>query len=464
MSFDIQRDSAASLADQVELGLRSRITSKAWPAGSRLPSIRSLSVELGVSRNTVIEAYDRLVEQGIVRSRQGSGYFVEEIPAARFPSAGISDPKEAEDVSAEIWHLFSDQPGSVKLGCGWMHEAWREEEDMAYAIRQTVRCTRSGLFDYGTPLGAPNLRHALSRRLYALNIEAGAHQIVLTSSASHALDLLVRLMVRPGDTVFVENPGYYNLFGLLKMQGIHMVGIPRTAQGPDVEALEQALSTHRPKLFFINSVFHNPTGTSLSAATAHQILKLAEKFDFQIIEDDIYADFETTPTTRLSALDQFRRVIYVGSFSKSLSCSLRVGFVAGAPALIRRLVDVKMLTSITSSRFFEEVLAAMMENGCYRKLVERLRRRLESRLSETVRMMTGVGWQLFARPAGGMFLWARWPSVDDASVLVKSAANSDVSFSPGSVFIPDMTVCPWLRINVTYADDPRAQTFLKKPI
>ncbi|MGM9516304.1 PLP-dependent aminotransferase family protein [Roseateles sp. DB2] len=463
MKIDILRHSDVSLADQVERQIRSAIGAGRWTAGTRLPSIRLLAGDLGVSRNTVIEAYERLIAQGVARSRPGSGYFVED-SRARGHTPGLANPTDAGDVTDELWHLFSDKSDSVKLGCGWLDESWREDEGMAYAIRQIVRCDRASLFDYGSPLGASGLRAALSRRLGTLNIAAPAQQILLTSSASHALDLIIRLTLRPGDTVLVENPGYYNLFGLLKLQGIHMIGVPRTVNGPDIEVLERLLSLHKPKLFFVNSVFQNPTGTSISTATAHRVLQLAEKHDFRVIEDDIYADFESASAVRMSALDQLRRVIYVGSFSKSLSCSLRVGFIAAAPQHIKALVDVKMLTSITSSRFGEQVLTAMIESGSYRKLVDRLRRRLEARLAQTCQMMSGVGWQLFDRPPGGMFVWARWPGICDGTELVKNAAARGVKLSNGSAFTPDALVSPWLRINVTYAEDPRAKAFLEAPV
>jgi DNA-binding transcriptional MocR family regulator len=462
MKIRIERPSAMPLVEQVEQGLLAGVAARAFAEGERLPSIRGLAAALGVSRNTVVEAYDRLVAQGVVRARPGSGYFVDDA-AFRLHPAAIADPAGAGNVVDELWHLFGDEGDSVKLGCGWLPQAWRESEDIAYAIRQTARLDRAGLFDYGSPLGGARVRAALSRRLRGLGVEAQAGQIVLTNGASQALDLLARLLLRPGDTVLVETPGYYNLFGLLKLQGIHMVGVPRTPQGPDVEALERLLATCRPKLFFVNGVFHNPTGTTISPATAHRVLQLADKHDFQVVEDDIYADFEGGASVRLSALDQLRRVIYVGSFSKSLSCSLRVGFVAGAPELVRRLVDVKMLTSITSSRFAEEVLATMLENGSYRKLAERLRQRLERQVARACRLVEGAGWRLFCRPAGGMFLWARVPGVDDSATLVAAAARRGVSFSPGSVFTPDAAACPWLRINAAHLDDPRAKAFLAAP-
>lgn len=289
-------------------------------------------------------------------------------------------------------------------------------------------------------------------------------QILLTTGASHALDLLIRLLLRPGDLVFVESPGYYNLFGLLKLQGVHMVGVPRTPNGPDTEELERLLATHRPKLFFVNGIFQNPTGTVISASVAHRVLQLADRFDFRVVEDDIYADFQTEATVRLAALDQMRRVIYIGSFSKSLSCSLRVGFIVASVDLIRRLVDVKMLTSIASSRFAEEVLTVMFENGSYHKIVQRLRRRLDRQVADSLRLVESSGWQVYAHPVGGMFLWVRRPEVEDASLLVELAARRGVRLSVGAVFTPDMTPSPWLRINVAYVDEPRAQAFLANPL
>lgn len=462
MKLTLDHQCGVPLSVQLEKAILGNIDRRRFPAGGRLPSIRQLSAELGISRNTAVEAYSRLVSQGAVRSQAGSGYFVEEFHT-RQPATGMVNPDDASNVSDELWHLFGDRRDSVKLGCGWVPDAWRESAELAYAIRQTVRLDRGGLFDYGTPLGMLGLRDNLSRRLLSLNIDAPSHQIVLTNGASHALDLIVRLLLRPGDTVFVETPGYYNLFGLLKLQGIRMIGVPRSSDGPDLDAMERLLASNRPKLFFINSIFHNPTGTSLSVSVAYRVLQLAEKYDFQIVEDDIYADFEITPSARLASLDQLQRVIYVGSFSKTLTCSLRVGFIAAPKRLIKQLVDVKMLTSITSSRFAEEVLTSMLDSGAYRKLVERLRRRLGERIGQTCQLMADSGWVLFCRPTGGMFVWARWPGVADAAILVEHAAKKGVSLGSGAVFTPEMTISPWVRINVTYGDDPRADAFLRLP-
>ncbi|WP_026950033.1 PLP-dependent aminotransferase family protein [Alloalcanivorax xenomutans] len=461
MKLDMDPDSGLPIALQIEDGIRHWIVRNGAGGGSRLPSIRRLSSELHVSRNAAIEAYERLVAQGLVRSKPGSGFYVAD-GAARMLAG--TEPVSEEEVADDRWSLFQSDSSTLKLGCGWLPGSWLEVEDLSYAIRQVTRQDSAGILDYSTPLGTPELRSLIRERLRLLGIDAGTQQILLTGGGSHALDLLVRLLLKPGDTVFVESPGYYNLLGLLKLQQVQVVGVPRLAGGPDPERMAHLLKTHKPKLFFTNSVFQNPTGTTLAPTFAHRILQLAEQHDFQIVEDDIYADFQHEPTLRLAALDGLRRVIYLGSFSKSLSSSLRVGFIAAAPARIKPLVDIKMLTSISASRFSEQVVMTMLHNGAYRKLVERLRTRLSAQMVTALNLVRSAGWEVHSEPAGGMFIWARYPGVADSQKLVDLARQSGVSLSPGHLFLPGETASPWLRLNVAYTRDRRAIRFLNDPL
>lgn len=463
MKLELDPTSQLPVVQQVVKGLHEWIAQHAAGGGSRLPSIRRLSADLGISRNVAIEAYEHLVAQGLVRSKPGSGFYIAASAASVLSRNGM-EPTGLEEVTDEMWQLFQADEASLKLGCGWLPNSWREGDDLAYAIRHVTRQNSAGLFDYSTPMGLPELRLLLQERLRLLGIEADTNQILLTGGGSHALDLIVRLMLKPGDTVFVESPGYYNLFGLLRLQQVNVVGVPRLVGGPDVEQLADLLKTHKPRLFFTNSVFQNPTGTTLLPTVAHQILQLAEMHDFQIIEDDIYADFQHDPTIRLAALDGLRRVIYLGSFSKSLSSSLRVGFIATEPGLIKQLVDVKMLTNIAASRFAEQVVMTMLQNGTYRKLAERLRNKLSGQMASTLNLARNAGWDLFTKPAGGMFIWARYPAIGCSTQLVKNARRAGISLSPGHVFLPADNSSPWIRINVAYTRDSRAAGFLSNPV
>lgn len=463
MKLDIDQRMGKPIVRQVVEAIREWIQQNGAGGSGRLPSIRRLSVDHGISRNVAIEAYEHLVAQGLVRSKPGSGFYVAD-SAARVFSKEQMDPASVEDVTGEMWNLFQADENSLKLGCGWLPNTWREGDDLTYAIRHVARQSRSGIFDYSTPMGPPELRSLIQERMRLLGIEADANQILMTGGGSHALDLIVRMMLKPGDVVFVESPGYYNLFGLLRLQKIEAIGVPRLSGGPDTEQMEHLLSKHKPKLFFTNSVFQNPTGTTLIPTVAHRVLQLAEKYDFRIVEDDIYADFQHDPTIRLATLDGLRKVIYLGSFSKSLSCSLRVGFIAAEPGLMRNLVDVKMLTSISASHFAEQVLTTMLQNGSYRKLAEHLRIKLSGQMASALNLVRSAGWEIFAEPAGGMFIWARHPDAETSTQLVQQAKQAGISLSPGHVFLPKGGASPWVRINVAYTRDSRAVKFINDPL
>lgn len=459
MKLDIDRHATTPIAQQLEAGIRAWITAHGAGGGRRLPSIRRLATTHHVSRNAVIEAYERLVAAGLVRSRPGSGFYVAD-NAAGLATQSVTT-NGLEEVTNGLWGLFSANEHTLKLGCGWLPSDWREGDDLTHAIRQVARNSRSGIFEYSTPQGPLELRSLIQERLRPLAITADAQQIVMTGGGSHSLDLLVRMLLEPGDVVFVESPGYYNLFGLLHLQRIRVIGVPRLADGPDIERLEALLTQHRPKLFYINSVFQNPTGSTLTPAVAHRVLQLAEQYNFKIIEDDIYADFQHTPTTRLAALDGLSRVFYLGSFSKSLSSSLRVGFIAAPSCWVQRLVDIKMLTSISASRFAEHVVTTLLQNGSYRKLTERVRTKLSNQMAMALTLLKDADWEIYTEPAGGMFVWARPPLDVSPDRLSELAHRWDVSLSPGQLFFADHQPTPWLRLNVAYMQDPRAKSFIE---
>ncbi|MDQ7727726.1 PLP-dependent aminotransferase family protein [Halomonas sp. SpR8] len=458
MKLTVNRYAATPITQQLEEGIRCWIQQHGAGGGRRLPSIRRLAATHDISRNAVIEAYERLVAAGLVRSKPGSGFYVAD--HATTLSNAASD-NSLQEVTNGLWGLFSANEHTLKLGCGWLPSHWRESDDLTHAIRQVARKSRSEIFEYSTPHGPLALRSLIQERLRPLAITADAQQIVMTGGGSHSLDLLVRMLLEPGDVVFVESPGYYNLFGLLHLQRIRVIGVPRLSDGPDIEHLEALLAQHRPKLFYINSVFHNPTGSTLTAAVAHRVLQLAEQHDFQIIEDDIYADFQHTPTTRLAALDGLQRVLYLGSFSKSLSSSLRVGFIAMPTPLVQRLVDIKMLTSISSSRFAEQVITTMLQNGSYRKLAERLRTKLSSQMAMALALLHHSGWEVYTEPAGGMFVWAKPPAAITPETLNQLASRWEITLSPGHLFFADHQPTPWLRLNAAYMQDPRAKAFIE---
>ncbi|BBP54752.1 transcriptional regulator [Pseudomonas sp. St386] len=452
MELRIDRQALVPVVQQIVDALTGWIRQDAVQPGTRLPSVRQLARENLLSQSSVNEACERLVAQGLLASRHGSSFFVAPPPS---PGPEPNDQNRQQDTFADGG---DSSQWELKLGCGGLPESWRESDDLGYAIRQVTRTDMAGLFNYSTSLGLPALREQLSRRLKQFNIEADKDLILTTTGATHGLDLIVRTLLPPGSCVVVENPGYSSLFDLLRLHDIDMIELPRTPRGPDVDALQDLLTMHRPTALFVNSACHNPTGSSLAPAVAQRLLQLTKEHGVLVIEDDAYGDFQSSARTRLAALDP--EVVYVGSFSKTLSSSLRVGFVVAGPSIIARLSEVKGITSMGGSRFCESVLACLLANGAYRKLVQRQRQRLGADMAALLQVLEDADWEVFGKPAGGLFIWARPPLCDYAGVQ-GLARRSGVLLSSRSAFSPSGADSDWLRINVAYARDPRAQAFFR---
>ncbi|EJM54589.1 aminotransferase-like domain-containing protein [Pseudomonas sp. GM48] len=451
MELRIDRQALVPVVQQIVDALTCWLHSSGVSPGTRLPSVRQIARNNLLSQLSVAQACERLVTQGMLVSRHGAGYAVAN-PAL---AAGAEhEPVWFEGAEPELGARSSE----LRLGCGGLPESWRETDDLSYAIRQVSRTDTASLFNYSTPLGLPALRQQILKRLRQLDIPAEDNRIMTTAGASQGLDLIVRTLFKAGDCVVVESPGYPLLFDLLRLHGIHMIEVPRTPRGPDVEVLESLLVKHRPQGLLINSFYHNPTGSSLAPVMARRVLQLARAHGVQVIEDDVYADLHSGSGTRLAALDD--NVIYVGSYSKTLSSSLRVGFVVAGAEVITRLAEVKMISGMGASRFCESVLACLLANGAYRKLVQRQRQRLNSDRLAVLQSLEDADWDVFGKPAGGLFIWAR-SRISDYDQVRAQARRLGVLLSSKTAFNPSGEASDWQRINVAYACDPRARAFFQ---
>jgi DNA-binding transcriptional MocR family regulator len=431
------------------------------PAGTRLRSVRDCADKEALSRNTVVEAYNRLIARGYAEARSGSGYFARKAPGHRTqaPAAHLS---EAVDVVSLLREQL-EQHYEVRVGDGRPPPSWMEGSELGRHLRGVRADTWSGLgHGYGTPWGYLPLRQTIARLLHERAIQADVRQVLLTQGANHALDLIVRQLLEPGDVVLVDSPGYYPLFGKLKLAKVTMVGVPRLPDGPDLQALQSLAQQHRPKVFFTQSLAHNPTGDSLSLAKAHRLLQLAAQHDFQIVEDDPFADLMPASAPRLSALDQLERVIYVSSFSKTLSAGLRVGFIAGPLPVINALCDLKMVTVVSTSDFVERVVCQLITSGQYRRHLTRLKARLDAAQRLSLPALEQAGLRLFSPYTGGYFVWAELPDGIAEIDLVRRAAAQGIFIAPGSVFYPDrQSARPSMRVNIAHANDERFLRLLR---
>jgi DNA-binding transcriptional MocR family regulator len=456
----IDRQRRGSLVDQIVAAIAGMVNRRTLPAGTRMPSVRQFAKVNGVSTFTVVESYDRLLHLGLLSSRRGSGFFVAR--GAEAPAQQACLPPSASVVDTLTPDLYSGQSDALPVGAGWLPPEWYGESTILDAVRHAMKIPAGRLRGYGHPLGFPSLRQhlaaALSSDLFAVEPE----QILLTHGATHAFDLVLRTLTRPGDVVFVEDPGYSNLLALVRHHGCLPVGIPRGAHGLDMEVLAREAQARQPKLMFVNTVLQNPLGTSLSQAQAHRLLALSEQFDFWLVEDDIYRELAARGESSLAAMDGLRRVIRIGSFSKTLSPVLRVGSICASASLLPELVRVKMITGLTTSEVNERAVYDAVGSRAYRKQVERLVLQLDDARALALERLGDAGLVPLAKPRGGMFVSAGWPDArHNGRAIAERALRAGILLAPGEFFSLQPPATAWFRFNVAYAFEPALLDFLR---
>ena len=449
---------------EVMAAIRLKVSSRALMPGDRLPSIRSFSATLGVSPSTVVEAYDRLVAEGLIRARRGSGFYV---ARTGLPAMVLGEAEPRRDRAVDpFWvsrQSLDADPTVMKPGCGWLPADWMPNSALRRGLRALARAEDAVLADYGTTRGSPILRRLLLSRFAEEGIETSPDQLMLTVSGTQAIDLICRFLLRSGDTVLVDDPCYFNFQALLRAHQVRIVGVPYTPSGPDVTVFEETLTAERPRLYITNSALHNPTGATLSPQTAHRVLSSASAHDLTIVEDDIFADFEPEPSPPLAVLDGLNRVIRIGSFSKTLSASIRCGYIAARADWINGLVDLQVATCFGGpSLVATELIASVLAGGGYRKHMEELRQRLARARHAIATRLEPLGIRPWLMPRGGFYLWCRLPEGQDSTTLARRALEERVVLAPGNVFSVSQTATPFLRFNVAQSYDPRILAALKR--
>jgi DNA-binding transcriptional MocR family regulator len=464
----LMRTSSLSLTDQLVARFTERIKNRLLAAGARLPSVRQCAAQHGVSPHTVVAAYDQLVAAGLLEARKQRGFYVRDIQQSK-PNQPLAQQNIAQAATNNV--AIENLPGGISLrastglagrmqaridatalirgmfhhnrsglgshwpqpGMGVFPPEWLESDFMSTAVRKVTQ-NKSLLemsLKYGEPLGDSGLRRALSTKLRDLSIDVPAERIITTIGATHALDVVSRTLLKAGDCVMVEEPGWAVEFARLEALGMRILPVPRRADGPDVEVMARYCQEHAPKLFVSVSVFHNPTGYCLSPGSAHRVLQLANQHDFHIVEDDTYSHIAPQHATRMCALDGLQRTIYVSGFAKILAPNWRVGYIAAPANIVERLLDTKLLSTLTTPALLEKALAICIEQGHLRRHAERIRTRLDAARTRSVKLAMQAGCTFAAEPAG-LFGWV--DTGVDTDLLAQQMLDDGYLLAPGALF------------------------------
>ncbi|HEX6704343.1 MAG TPA: PLP-dependent aminotransferase family protein [Albitalea sp.] len=452
----LSRGSDTTLTEQLSARFSDRIRQRLMAPGTRLPSVRECARRHGVSAYTVVAAYDQLQAQGLVEARRQRGFFVREpAPEAPRPAAAKAPHAPLPISATTLVRGMFQAPGAQPMpGLGTLPIEWLDLPMLSSALRKVSSGAQLGphALQYGQPAGDERLRRALATRLADHGVAATPEQIVTTIGATHGLDVVTRTLVRAGDAVLVDEPGWSVEYARLAALGLRVLPVPRGEEGPDLAVMERLIEAHHPRLYVTVSVLHNPTGASLSLGAAHRILRLAQTHDLHIVEDDSYAHLAPAHLPRMAALDALERTIYVSGFSKILAPNWRVGFIAAPPALVDRFIDTKLLSTLTTPSLTEQALAHCLEHGLLRRHAERVTAKLDAARARSVKLAEAHGCRLATVPRG-LFGWV--DAGVDTERLARVMLDDGWLLAPGALFHATHRPTTLMRINFATTQDAR---------
>ncbi|MEG0786501.1 MAG: PLP-dependent aminotransferase family protein [Comamonas sp.] len=389
----------------------------------------------------------------------------------------------AEPAGSPIRELFPylSRPGMISLAGGYPSTSLFDAQGLAQAATHAMAQGASAL-QYGATEGLPTLREALAQQARDRGMQASAADVLVTTGSQQAFDLLVRVLIEPGDTVLVEVPAYPATLQALRLAQAHIVSIPMDEHGLQTDALAQLLAdlpaAQRPKLLYTVPNFSNPRGTLLSAQRRTALVELALQYGFWIAEDDPYGELRfdaangqpvTVPDT-LRAVAQtlaapgHNPVVYLSSLSKTVAPALRVGWMLADATMQRRCTVAKQTVDLCTSPLAQMVAASYLQSGRYAGTVQRARHEYQRRMQALVQGLNALPGQPIccSTPAGGMFVWAQIDRTLDPQRLFDAAVSQSVVYVPGKAFYPSQPDIHTLRMSFAAPEVPQIEQAVQR--
>ncbi|QNB16490.1 PLP-dependent aminotransferase family protein [Paraburkholderia tropica] len=439
-------------------------------AGSRMPSLRQIIAQHGVSQSTAARAYYLLEQWGLVRAAERSGYFVAPRPVnGKATQAVTADEDEATtvDISELVFSVLdaAKQPGIVPLGSAFPSPTFFPLSRLAKSLGHAARSVSPWSTVVDLPPGNENLRRQIALRYMRIGISQPADEIVVTNGALEALNLCLMAVTQPGDVVAVESPGFYAALQAVERLGLRAVEIPVDPQtGLDLDVLANTLRKHPVRACWFMTNFHNPTGVTLSDAKKKALVDLLAQHDVPLIEDDVYGELHFSPDYPKPAMafDRHGLVMHCSSFSKTLAPGYRVGWVS-AGRFAERVQRLKLMTTLSASIPAQAGIADYLEHGAYERHLKKMRLALRDQrdaLCAAIRRWLPAGTQ-WTIPDGGYFLWLRFDKAIDAMELHRRAIGRGISVAPGPIFSATCAFEHCIRLNYGHPWSPRIDAAIR---
>ncbi|NMM95555.1 GntR family transcriptional regulator [Bifidobacterium sp. DSM 109960] len=467
------KGSKATITEQIVDYMCEQVASGNWPIGSRLPSQRALAEWFGVNRSTIIAAIAELSDYGIVEGRRGAGTRIVSntwslmLPGdpdwADYVDSGFF---KANNATIQAINRYEFEPGITRIGTGELDPRLFPKAMWKQVLGSCA--VEIGSLGYPPPAGMPQLREAIARHMCAAGIDCTPEQILVTSGALQALQLISVSLLPADTTVYAEAPSYIKSLQVFQSAGMHVNGVPMDGEGIDVRRLRGMLAQRQSgmhgeelsaarqgvkrAILYTIPTNHNPTGITMSTARRRELIELSVANRLPIIEDCAYRDlyFEGERPLALKALDETGMVITLGSASKALAPGLRIGWIVAAEPIVQRLADVKMQMDYGASVLSQWVFARFLDNGMYDRYVVDLNAELRRRRDLAVRVLQRelgdcAHWNV---PRGGFYIWLTFDRPVRMGRLFQLAVERGVLLNPGDIY--DFAADNSLRLSYSY--------------
>jgi GntR family transcriptional regulator, regulator for abcA and norABC len=452
------------LFNQVYDYVLNRIERKEWLEQEKLPSIRQLALELNINRLTVLKAYQLLKKHNKIYVKDKVGYYVQskETAISEYCDHPIISAYVQQNSLSEIHQLQVDYNFSQAL----IDPNLLPNHYLSDYVKKVFDLYPKVMATYANVKGDEELRETLATyfiKQYKTVITSD--HLIITSGSQQGIHLVAQAFIKPRDIVLFERPSYSAAIDIFRARGAQIITVGITPDGYDLAQVEQYMKQYKPRLFYLNPTFHNPTGYTVPASQRKELVRLAEQYRCLLIEDDAYHDiyFETKPPAPIYTYDTSGTVIYIRSFCKYISPGLRVATIICHPSLMKSLISVKALTDNGSPLLNQKIFLHYFSSPRLQQHVEKLRIALQIRKEIMEDELRNTNWQ-WTSPGGGLNLWVQLPNHLSTEQLLTKSIEHSVSFVPGQICDPKKEISSWIRLSYSYANEKQLHEGLRKLI
>ncbi|MBS7529233.1 PLP-dependent aminotransferase family protein [Hazenella sp. IB182353] len=455
MFVTLDRNASISLVDQITLALIERIQSGLHYDGEKLPSVRNLSQNLGVSLLTVVKAYEQLEKKGFIKRHHGKGTFIR-IPITSEVNKQENDPFNWQhDIQDYIGRSTFGQVTQKKSGAYPLHLTTLNTDqlplDLIIQASQQALSETTSIGSYASQIGDPDLRVVISQYLRQWGDHCSPSDFLITSGSQQGIDLIARTFIGPGDVVIMESPTYPGAIDAFRSRGATILTVSLNEEGMQLDRLIQLFDRYTPKLIYTIPTAQNPTGVSSPLKKRRQLLEIAEIYHCLIVEDDPWYEiyYESPPPPPLYLLDQTGHVIYLKGFSKTLSPGLRVGMLAAKGPILYKLLNVKAVSDLCTPLLNQRIYYHLLQEKACTTYFASLRKTLRSRRDHVHQLLlkhapSEVTWRL---PSGGYCFWITLPPNIQTQELIAQSAQLGITLLDGAVCHPSISDHKHIRLS-----------------